>query len=155
MLPGNGKSAARRDVSGVMVEALNSRCADGVIRMPDIESGADDARDDVTCSRLYLEPSNGRNEAACTSRFLLHGTDPFGRSGQRIAAKVHGCGSGMVGLALEDHTEAALAGNSLYNTQREAEGFEYRTLLDVKLKVGESVVPGSCVADCPPPPPGC
>ena len=80
-------------------------------------------------------------------RFFFHTRDPFRGAGQRIVAKVHGGGSRVVGLTLEDHLKTALAGNRLHNSQVETEAFEYRALLDVEFDVAERISSSLGVTD--------
>ena len=60
---------------------------------------------------------------------------------------MHRRGPGVVRLAFKNHVQAALAGDGVHNAERQAQTFEHRSLLDVKLKISEGVVTGARLAD--------
>src|SRR5258708_6956712 len=103
--------------------------------MAHIERGAHASRDRVRNVRDYLKTPHGGDETAYRVRPAFHRADPFGRPGERVVAKVHGRGAGVICLAFKDDLIAALADDRVDDSERQRERFEHRSLLDVKLDI--------------------
>ncbi|CAB3960078.1 hypothetical protein LMG6001_05838 [Achromobacter insolitus] len=76
--------------------------------------------------------------AAGGAGLAVGGVDDAGRAHQGVAADVHGCGAGMVGLPLHRDLHAADADDVGDHADGQAAAFQHRALFDMQLDEGGS-----------------
>jgi hypothetical protein len=121
-------------------ERFDGAVANIIGLVPNIESHARFFRDYVDRAGSRFDLANGRNKPGMIVGGAFDGDNPFGSSSDRIVTEMHRRCARMIRAASKHKFHARLRGNGIYGSERPAEGFEDRALLDMKFQVGERVV---------------
>src|SRR5690606_17285562 len=107
---------------------------------PGVDQHANARGDDVGGVGLHLELAHGGGKVGLASgqrlAKLLDAKGDPGGGGQRVLARGHGSGAGMIRPALDEDFEARDTGNGSYDTDVELLVLKHRALLDMEFEEG-------------------
>ncbi len=106
-----------------------------IVLMADIEGEGHPAGDDVACTWLGGNLTDGRYGAFAFAGGPLDGEDELCGGSEGIAAKVHRHGARVPGLAGEGDRDPTLAGNGRDHPDGKLEVFKDRPLLQMALNI--------------------
>ncbi len=131
------QAAAFHDIVGHLNKRVRRAVEDIIGFVANVQRNASFRGNDVGRPGFRAHLTNCGYEAWVTLRGVLDGHDPFRGCGDGVMPKMHGSRTRVIGAAQKHELHAGLSSNGIDRSEGPADGFEDRSLLDVKFQITE------------------